>query len=270
MDGATKRTRRRRGLLAADAATVYDQWFVPALFEQWPDQLLDEADVRRGDTVLDVGCGTGVLARHAVARVGPAGTVIGVDPNEAMLDVARSRSPEVDWRPGVAESLPVPDDHVDHTFSQFAAMFFDDLRAAVGEFRRVTRPGGRIAVATWADIDRSPGYAALARLLRDHVGPHAEDALLAPFSLGSPGELRDAIGEFGGSIDIRTRVGTAQFCSIDVWLHTEIRGWTLADAVDDETYRHLLAAARGVLAPFVDAGGTVSFDAPALIAIVDV
>ena len=74
-----------RGQVSASAAEVYDAFFVPALFEQWTDVLLDVADVRPGHRVLDVGCGTGVLARAAHARVGAHGHVAGLDPNDGML-----------------------------------------------------------------------------------------------------------------------------------------------------------------------------------------
>ena len=78
-----------RGQVSAAAAEVYDSFFVPALFEQWTDVVLEVADVRSGHRVLDVGCGTGVLARAAHARVGAGGHVAGLDPNDGMLAVAR-------------------------------------------------------------------------------------------------------------------------------------------------------------------------------------
>jgi ubiquinone/menaquinone biosynthesis C-methylase UbiE len=72
-----------------DQAHAYGDLFVPALFGQWAPQLVDCARVRHGQSVLDVACGTGVVARSARDVVGPSGRVVGVDLNPAMLEVAR-------------------------------------------------------------------------------------------------------------------------------------------------------------------------------------
>ena len=75
MDDATT------GQVSAQAAEVYERFFVPALFDQWPERLMDLAQVAVGHRVLDVGCGTGVLARAAYDVVQPGGGVAGVDLN---------------------------------------------------------------------------------------------------------------------------------------------------------------------------------------------
>ena len=80
---------------------------MPALFDQWPPQLLDAARVGAGSRVLDVGCGTGVVARAAAERAGPRGYVAALDPNDGMLDVARGISDAVDWRAGNGRGDPL-------------------------------------------------------------------------------------------------------------------------------------------------------------------
>jgi SAM-dependent methyltransferase len=262
--------RRSRGQVLDAAAIVYEQFFVPALFAQWVDPMLDAAGAGPGDTVLDVGCGTGIVARAARQRVGPTGAVIGVDPNDGMLTVARHHGPEVDWRTGTAEALPCSDHEVDRTICQFAAMFFVDRALAVDEMVRVTRPGGRVAIATWAGVDRSPGYAAMLDLLARHVGDWAAAALSAPFAIGTEDALRRAIGDDRDGVSVTTRAGVARFASIDEWLHTDIRGWTLTDAIDDDAYAELLAVARSELARFEAPDGTIMFDAPAIIGVIEV
>ena len=74
-------------------AEMYESTFVPAIFAQWAPLLLDAAEVRPAERVLDVACGTGILARTAAERVGPTGSVVGVDLNPAMLAVARRLRP---------------------------------------------------------------------------------------------------------------------------------------------------------------------------------
>ena len=88
------------------AAEAYEGLHVPALFGQWAPRVLDALSIRTGDDLLDVACGTGVLAREAVAAVGPTGSVAGVDPGPGMLAVAARLEPAVDWRQGTAEALP--------------------------------------------------------------------------------------------------------------------------------------------------------------------
>ena len=92
--------------ISAEQAETYEERFVPALFRQWVEPVLQAAAVGPGDRVLDVACGTGVVARAAAERVAPDGTVTGIDLNPAMLAVARRIAPEIDWREGDAAALP--------------------------------------------------------------------------------------------------------------------------------------------------------------------
>lgn len=258
--------RATRGQVNTDAAEVYEDFFVPALFGQWVDPMLDAVGLEPGDSLVDVGCGTGIVARRAIERTGRVGSVAGVDPNPGMLAVAKRVEPAVDWRAGAAEALPCGDGEFDRVVCQFAAMFFDDPGRAIGEMVRVLRPGGSIAIATWAAVDESPGYAAMVDLVRRVVGDDAGDALLAPFVLGAPRAVEDLVGASLPLVSVTRHDGVAQFDSIDAWLHTDIRGWTLSDMVDDETFDALRREAGRELDRFTDADGRVRFAAPALIA----
>lgn len=253
-----------RGQVAATAAEVYEAFFLPALFAQWADQLLEAAPVGEGDHVLDVGCGTGVVARSALSKVGPEGRVAGVDPNAGMLAVAR-RTPQIEWRSGIAEDLPFENGSFDAVVSQFAIMFFDDRPKAIAEMRRVLRPGGRIGIATWASLSDTPGYAAVVDLLDRQLGREAGDALRAPYNMGDPEELERLLAEDFVDVTVAQRDGTARFDSIEDWIHTDIRGWTLSH-ISDQDYDLLLESAKDELAGFTDEAGKVAFPAPALIA----
>jgi SAM-dependent methyltransferase len=253
-----------RGQVSAVAAEVYDAFFVPALFEQWTDVVLDIADVGSGHGVLDVGCGTGVLARAARARVGPDGHVAGLDPNDGMLAVARRAAPDVEWQTGTAEQIPCPDQSFDRTVSQFALMFFTDPEAALGEISRVTRPNGKVALAVWDRLGNNQGYARLAGLVERLFGPAAADAIRVPFQRGDPDMLVGLAAAALSDPSVTRHAGTARFESVDAWLHTEIRGWTLADTIDDHGYATLLDAAHTELADFV-ADGRVAFAVSALV-----
>lgn len=255
----------QRGQVGRSAAEVYEEFFVPALFGQWPQRLLDAVRVNEGDRVLDVGCGTGVLARAAVERVGRTGTVAGVDPNDGMLAVARRLGPEVAWKAGVAENLPYPDGSFDRVVSQFALMFFADRPAALAEMARVLAPGRSVAIATWASLDTTAGYAAMVELLGELVGDDAASALRAPFVLGDPEQVHELVATAFPVPTVTIHRGTAQFESIEAWVHTDVRGWTLADRIDDDEYAALLREAERRLSRFTDAHGRVAFPVSALI-----
>lgn len=256
----------RRGQVVLEAAEVYERFFVPALFAQWAPTVLASAAVAPGDRVLDIGCGTGVLARAAAEQVGPSGEVVGLDRNDGMLQVARRSPAAVDWRAGRAESLPFPDGTFDRVVSQFALMFFDDREAAVREMARVVRPGGTVTVATWVEVEQVPGYAAMVELLRRVVDEPAAQALLAPFCLGTDTRLREVMTPVLPDVEVTRHEGAARFESIAAWLHTDIRGWTLAGRIDDAMFDRLLAEAERELRPFTDGEGRVVFSAPALVA----
>lgn len=250
-----------RGQVARSAAEVYEAFFVPALFGQFAGPLCAAAQVAPGMQVLDVACGTGAAAR---AAAGLGAEVTGVDLNPGMLAEARKAAPQIDWREGAAEALPLPDASVYAALCQFGLMFFEDRVAALREMVRVTRPGGRVALAVWDAPDASPGYARMIALLERLFGPEAADAMRAPFCLGETDALAALLDEAGlGAARIETMPGTARFASIEAWVHTDVRGWTLADMIDAAGYDRLLAAARQEFAEFAAPDGRVSFPAPA-------
>ncbi len=254
------------GQVETGAAELYERFFVPALFGQWPARLVALAQTGRGDRVLDVGCGTGTLARTARHVVGPAGSVTGVDPNDAMLAVAAHADPDTVWMKGMAEDLPIATATMDRVLSQFALMFFTDRHRAVAELARVTRPGGTVVVATWEEVSASPGYAAMVDLLRSVAGDEPADALLAPFSVGTESALRDVMAQTFPDVHVRRWEGTARFPSVLRWLDTDIAAWTLRPLITDEAYAELRERAPRDLARFTEPDGSVSFSAPAVVA----
>jgi ubiquinone/menaquinone biosynthesis C-methylase UbiE len=248
-------------------ADVYDERFVPALFRQWGPVLCDSAGVAAGQRVLDVACGTGALTLEVASRVLPGGAAIGLDASREMLAVARRKRGAIGWHEGRAESLPFDDAAFDAVVSQFGLMFFDDRIAALREMRRVLRPGGRLAVAVCDAIERSPGYASFAALLDRLFGRHVGDAFRAPFALGEAQTLRALCADAGiDDARIVRRTGTVRFESIDALVSTERAcAWTLGGMLDDRQCEALRREAQRALAPFVDAGGRVAFEMPALL-----
>lgn len=252
------------GQLNTTAARVYDEFFVPALFAEWAPRVADAARTTDSGRALDVACGTGVLARELANRLGPP-QVSGVDCNDGMLAVARERAPDIEWRSARAEELPFDAGTFATVASQFGLMFFADRVRALAEMWRVLEPGGHMAVAVWASLDETPGYAAMAALLENLFGAEIASELEAPFCLGHAAALRELASRARlTGVEITSVAGRARFPSIRDWVHTDIRGWTLANKIDDDQYQLLLGAAEEALSPFVT-DGAVSFHSPALI-----
>jgi ubiquinone/menaquinone biosynthesis C-methylase UbiE len=252
------------GQVSRSAADVYEEFFVPAIFLEWAAPVVEAAAVAKGQRVLDVACGTGVVAREAARRAAPVGMVVGIDCNEGMLDVARRTCPDVEWRLGRAESLPFGDGEFDAVVSQFGLMFFEDRVAALREMWRVLNRGGRLAVAVWDTLERTPGYAAMTALLEKLFGDQVAAGLRAPYVLGDPDGLLALFAEAGiATARLETRNGQAHFPSLEAWVHTDIKGWTLADMIDDAQFDTLRREAAATLARFTRPDGSVRFPAPA-------
>jgi SAM-dependent methyltransferase len=249
-----------------DAANAYEALFVPALFRQWAPRVVDAAQIQPGQRVLDVACGTGILAREVASRTGPTGSVAGVDPSPGMLAVAKRLAPGVEWRQGAAESLPFPDQSFDAVVSQFGLMFFTDCRQAVREMLRVLSPEGRLAVAVWDSLDNIPAYASEVALLERVAGQRAADALRAPFVLGNRQDLATLFADAGmASAEITTHHGTAQFPSIRTMVEADLRGWlpVMGVILTEDQIARILQEAEHALSSYVTGEGRVAFDSPA-------
>lgn len=255
------------GQVTASAAEIYDEFFLPALFAAWPPQLVKAARLAPGMEVLDVGCGTGVLTLAAAEAVSRGGRTVGLDINPGMLDVAREKSKAIKWRQSAAEALPFGPESFDAVVSQFALMFFGDRSEALRQMWRALRPGGHLAVAVWSSLEDTPGYARMTTLLGRLFGDGVANLLRAPYCLGDPQVFGQLVARAGiADPVIEWMPGEARFPSIRAWAHTDVRGWTLGNELDDDQFESLVAAAERDLADLVAEDGTVRFAHPALIA----
>ena len=245
--------------VAGSAPEVYERELIPAVFGSWAPLVVDFANPLPGDFVLDVACGTGVVARIAAEKVGERGAVVAADLNPGMLAVARSlpapRGATVEWRQADAAALPFADQAFEVVFCQLGLQFFADRAAALREMLRVLRPGGRVVVMVWRAIDQSPGFAALAAALERHIGPEASSIMRAPFSLGDPEELSSLIAEGGfEALDLRAETGAVRFASVERFVASYVAGSPLAApvaAASPEARDALLAEVVAKLEQFV-------------------
>ena len=181
---------------------MYERHLVGPLFRPWAQALLDEARLREGERVLDIACGTGIVARLAHERVGPRGRVAAVDVSAPMLEVGRSITPSVEWREGNASALPLRDGEAfDVVFCQQGLQFFADRPAAVHEMRRALAPRGRLAVSTWGPIAEAPVFREAHAIAEKIVGPVVDQR----HALGDASELERLLTEAGFD-EVRVRI----------------------------------------------------------------
>jgi ubiquinone/menaquinone biosynthesis C-methylase UbiE len=185
--------------LEGSAAELYQRYLVPLITSKWAEDLVHRAQLCEDEDVLDVACGTGVVARLAARKVAP-GCVTGLDLNAGMLAVARSVLSEgapVSWVEGSALNLPFPSARFDVVLCQLGLQFFPDQPRALRELRRVARERGRVAVSVYSAIERTPGADAFARALDKVLGPDASRIKRGEHSFTDPTQLETLLRDSG-------------------------------------------------------------------------
>ena len=148
------------GEAQAKAAATYnaaaDSYDDPAnsFWAKFGRSTVERLGLRPGERVLDVCCGSGASAIPAAERVGPGGSVTGVDLAENLLSLARAKAQaqrlqNIEFRAADMLALPFPDRHFDAVVCVFGIFFVPDMAAAVRSLWRVLRPGGKLAITTW-------------------------------------------------------------------------------------------------------------------------
>lgn len=243
--------------LEGTSAELYERHLVPTVTLPWARDLVERVGLRAGNRVLDVACGTGVVARLAAAAVGGGGCVSALDVNREMLAVARSvpapAGAPIEWHEASALALPFASDEFDVVLCQLGLQFFPDPLAALAEMRRVLVDGGRAGVSVFAAIEQNPAAHALSDSLDRHFGEGASDAKRSEHSLADSERLHDMFVVAGWTdIRIETVTLTVRFASVDEWVEVQLSATPLAGALADRD--HVLALVRtdlrDALAPY--------------------
>jgi len=226
----------------ANPAEGYESYMVPTLFAPCARILIKVADPKPGERVLDVGCGTGIVAREVASRVRATDAVTGVDLSANMLVVARAVAARerltVEWREGNAEQLPFHDGAFDLVLCQFALMFVADKAATVSEMRRVVTQSGRVLISVWQGLDRHPFYQTLHNVIQQRLGM---SALQQIFALGNADDVRGLALTAGfRQVDIEPFSLTARFPNPEAFIAGEIE----VDTAAIPSMQHLDSKAR--------------------------
>ena len=226
----------------ANPAEGYESYMVPTLFAPCARILVQAADPKPGERVLDVGCGTAIVAREVASRLGATGAVTGIDLSASMLAVASATAARerltIEWREGNAEQLPFHDGAFDLVLCQFALMFVADKVAALSEMRRVITGSGRVLISVWQGLDRHPFYQTLHNVIQQRLGM---SALHEIFALGNADDVRTRAGEAGfRKVDIKPFSLTARFPNPEAFIAGEIE----VDTAAIPSMQHLDSKAR--------------------------
>lgn len=178
----------------------YERYFVPVIPRPFASDLVTEAGLAAGDRVLDVACGTGIVARLAAERVRPGGTAAGLDLNPAMLSVARAAAAAsgaaIRWYETSAESIPLPDSSFDVVLCQLGLQFMTDKSAALREMRRTLAPNGRLFISTPLP---NAFFEVLDNALARHVNEEAAAFLRMVFTLNDVRVIEELLQSAGFS-----------------------------------------------------------------------
>ncbi|MBK5289859.1 MAG: class I SAM-dependent methyltransferase [Acidimicrobiia bacterium] len=254
--------------MSTDPIKVYDDVLVPRLLEPWVAALLDRLALARNEALIDVATGPGTVTRAAAERVGPGGAVTGCDVSAEMLAVAADKplpagSAAIEYEVCSAETLTAADRSFDVLTCQQGLQFFPDRAGALAEMHRVLRPGGRLGLAVWCDVDQSPPFAAVATAVDRVLGAGAGVAYRGgPWGLADP-ELLVALVRGAGfrSVRVEREVvpvvferGASQLLSTLVCTPVAAQ---IAE-LDSRNRRRLYDQCRRALRPFTVDGAVVS------------
>lgn len=179
--------------LDGSAPELYERYLVPAITAKWAADLVERAGLRPEERVLDVACGTGIVARLASLRTGD-GRVTGLDLNQGTLAVARTASGKaIGFIEGSALDLPFAGGAFDVVLCQLGLQFFPDRAKALSEMRRVLLAGGRLAVSVYSPIENTPGAHAFVEALDRVLGSEASRIKRGEHSFAAAGELQELL-----------------------------------------------------------------------------
>lgn len=221
--------------------------------EPYSFDLLNKADAKVGERILDLATGPGEPALSLARIVGADGRVVGIDLSDKMIEIAtqaaaQRRLGNAEFRVMDAEHLDFPDQTFDAVVSRFGFQIFTDPVAVAREAFRVLRPGGRIAVAVWSTAERAVAIHVLVGPMLEFAEPDEEGYLPTPYELGGEGEMTGMLAGVGFA-DLREDRRSHEFATADEeeYLDAMLNGTPMGHSLreeDPEVQRQVLARTR--------------------------
>lgn len=236
-------------------ADKYEQELVPAIFEPWSHSTISVAEPQKGEYVLDIACGTGIVARNVAQCIDSGGKVVGVDSNPEMLATARSlpSPPDVtiQWVEGDAQHLPFAEAIFDIILCQGGLQFIADQYAALQEMHRVLKPGGRMVLMIFREIQYAPAFAILAEKIAPYAAPRMIKSITTPFSLGNADAMQALVEKAGfQQISIRQETRETHFPSAEKFVRARLLATYHHDTVDDQMLARAIKEVGEALRPY--------------------
>jgi len=251
--------------IAGDSPAAYEEYLVPGFFKPWADKLVQLSSPSPGSDILDVACGTGIVARTAASELGSDSRVTGLDINLQMLnkasEMAEKEGLEIEWQQGDAGDLPFEDNRFDHLFCQQAVQFFPEPQQVLGEMNRVMKADGTLALNILRPIHHNPAYSILADELEKHAGETAGTMMRSPFPDWDQKTIRNMVAEAGfGDIRIQLEIISMRYPSPEEFLRREAASSPLAgeiEAMEPERVMKLVDDLNRSLEAYTDDRGVV-------------
>ncbi len=248
------------GTVDTSAAAAFEKYLVPTVFGPWSRSLVDLANPKPGERLLDIGCGTGAAARYAAEIMPEQNAVAAIDLNPGMVAHARALDPKaaIDWQLGDIMALPFDDGTFQNIVGNQVLQFLPDRGAALVEVRRVMTEDGRAIFGVYCQLDLCPAHCAVANALEKH---HVDPAgIQHPYSFGDPLILGDVLADAGfRDVSVVRRTMEARFESPKAFVEALAAGGPSArhalEQLDDDGLPQVINDITQALDHYLDAEG---------------
>ena len=241
----------------------FEKYVVPAFGGVWAQEPVKRAALRKGDRILDVGSGTGIVARYAYQSLGDSVDITGVDVNDIALDKAREISAlnaaPIEWKQADVSTMPFSDAKFDVLLCQQGLQYFPDRSRALKEINRVLVDDGRIVFSVWRPIEFSPFYFELHKALEKYINREAASTLASAYTLGDPIQLKTLFEDARfKNIKIRIVIKQMRYSPLEEFLFGSLFASPFADdilALEEIVREEMFQAIRKSISNYIDDDG---------------
>ncbi len=246
--------------LSDDGPEVYERYIVPAFSGAWAKDIVKRSELKKSDRILDLACGTGIVARTVSEFLGASKQITGVDVNEIVLkkaiEIASNKSLSIEYIKTNVNKLPFPDESFDLVLCQQGLQYFPDKLLSLKEVNRILSKKGRVVFSVWSTIDHSPFYKTLYRALEEYIGIDAASILSSAYILEDPENIREMFENTGfKDINIRLVIKQMRYKSLDEFLYGGLAASPFAKdilALDESKRNEMFLMIKESISDYID------------------